>query len=71
MRGIVATLALSGTLGAVTVFLLISLLSTREIVTADSRRTLKAFGRSLDVGIIPLLVVFAVIVVTATIGILA
>lgn len=59
---IVATLALGGTLGALTVFLLVSLLSTRELVTADTRATLKTFGRSLDISILPLLIIFSLIV---------
>ena len=58
----VATLAVGATLGALATLLLISLLATKEVVTADARRILRAFGRSLDIGILPLLMVFALIV---------
>lgn len=58
----VATLAMCATLGAFASALLIFLLATKEIVTADARRSFKAFGRSLDIGILPLLLPFALIV---------
>jgi len=58
----VATLAAGAALGALAVSFLIFLLATKEIVTADSRRSLKVFGRSLDIGILPLLMSFALIV---------
>jgi len=49
-------------LGAMAKLLLISLLATREIVTADTRPELRALGRSLDPGIMLLLMVSALIV---------
>ena len=58
----VATLAAGAALGTLAVSLLIFLLATKEIVTADTRRSLKVFGRSLDIGILPLLISFALIV---------
>jgi len=58
----VATLAMGATLGALAALLLILLLSAKEVSTADTRQRLVAFGRSLDVGILPLLMVFALIV---------
>ena len=58
----VATLAAGAALGTLAVSLLIFLLATKEIVTADTRRSLKVFGRSLDIGILPLLMSFALIV---------
>jgi hypothetical protein len=58
----VATLAAGATLGALATLLLISLLATKEVVTADTRQNLKTFGKSLDIGILPLLIVFALIV---------
>ena len=58
----VATLAAGSTLGALATMLLISLLSAKEVVTADTRRIFTAFGRSLDIGILPLLMTFTLIV---------
>ena len=58
----VATLTMGATLGALASAFLIFLLATKEVVTADTRRGLKAFGRSLDIGILPLLLSFALIV---------
>jgi len=58
----VATLAMGATLGALATLLLILLLSAKEVSTADTRRTLTILGRSLDVSIIPLLIVFMLIV---------
>ena len=58
----VATLAAGATLGALSTLLLIFLLATKEVVTADRRQIFKAFGKSLDIGILPLLIVFMLIV---------
>lgn len=58
----VATLAAGAALGALAMSVLIFLLATKEIVTADTRRSLKVFGRSLDISILPLLISFALIV---------
>jgi hypothetical protein len=58
----VATLAAGATLGALATILLIFLLSTKEVVTADARRVFMVFGRNLDIAILPLLMTFALIV---------
>ena len=58
----VATLAAGASLGALATMLLISLLSTKEVVTADTRRIFMVFGRNLDIGILPLLMTFTLIV---------
>jgi len=58
----VATLAAGAALGALAISVLIFLLATKEIVTADTRRSLKVFGRSLDISIVPLLMSFVLIV---------
>jgi hypothetical protein len=42
--------------------LLIFLLASKEMVTADTRQALQAFGRALTIGILPLLFSFALIV---------
>jgi hypothetical protein len=66
----VATLTVGAALGAAATIFLIFLLSTKEIVSADMKGRLKAFGRSLDVGIIPLLIVFSLIVALKVLEIL-
>ncbi len=58
----VATLSAGAALGALSTVLLILLLASKEMVTADTRQTLKALGRALDIGILPLLISFALIV---------
>jgi hypothetical protein len=67
----VATLAAGATLGALGTLLLIFLLSAKEVVTADARRTLNYLGRSLDVAILPLLITFALIVALKIMEVLA
>ena len=67
----IATLALGASLGALATVLLISLLSTKEIVSADTRPILQRLGRSLTISIVPLLFVFALIVGLQVVTILA
>jgi len=58
----VATLAAGVTLGAMSTVLLILLLASKEMVTADTRQALRVFGRTLTIGILPLLISFTLIV---------
>ena len=58
----VAMLSMGATLGALASALLILLLATKEVARADTRWALKVFGRSLDVGVVPLLLSFSLIV---------
>jgi hypothetical protein len=67
----VATLAAGATLGFLGSLLLIFLLSTKEVVTADPRRALTYLGRSLDVPILPLLITFSLIVAFKIMEVLA
>jgi len=67
----VATLAMGATLGALAAMLLIALLSAKEVFAADRRRALAFLRRSLDVAIVPLLMVFALIVALKIIEVLA
>ncbi|MEM2293785.1 MAG: hypothetical protein QXX41_10970 [Nitrososphaerota archaeon] len=67
----VATLAVGAALGAFTSALLILFLATKEVVTVDSRRQLVFLGKALDVGILPLLMSFILIVVLKVVEILA
>ena len=58
----VATLTAGAALGAMSTVLLIFLLASKEIVSAETRQPLKAFGRVLTIGILPLLISFTLIV---------
>jgi len=58
----VATLSAGAMLGALSTVLLIFLLASKEMVIADTRQPLKAFGRTLTIGILPLLISFTLIV---------
>ncbi|MEM2687932.1 MAG: hypothetical protein QW796_06255 [Thermoproteota archaeon] len=67
----VATLAVGATLGAFASALLILFLATKEVAAADFRRPLMLLSKTLDVGILPLLMSFAMIVALKVIEILA
>ena len=58
----VATLSAGAMLGAMSTVLLIFLLASKEIVDADTRQTLRMLGRTLNIGILPLLISFTLIV---------
>lgn len=58
----VAALAAGAALGALATILLIFLLASKEVVTADTRRPLRILGRNLNIGILPLLIIFTLIV---------
>jgi len=59
----VATLAFGATLGSLATVLLILLLASKEVLTGDTRVPLRLLGRALDIGILPLLISFSLIVV--------
>jgi hypothetical protein len=57
-------LGLGATIALVVVLLLIGFLVSKEIVTAVSEARARAVGRVLNVGAVPLLIVFTVIIAT-------
>jgi hypothetical protein len=59
---IVSTVSLAGPLALVGVLTLLAMLIQKEVTTASRRRTALVLGRILDIGIIPLWLVFVVIV---------
>ncbi|MBS7641451.1 MAG: hypothetical protein QXJ19_07645 [Candidatus Bathyarchaeia archaeon] len=63
--------AFGATLGFAVTILLISLLVSKEMLSADSKRVILELGRRLDVAIWPLLMVFLVIVAVKILEILA
>jgi hypothetical protein len=58
----IAMLSMGATLGALASAVLILMLALKEVASADSRRSLQFLARSLSVGIAPLLLAFALIV---------
>jgi len=58
----VATLSAGAMLGAMSTVLLIFLLASKEMVDADTRQSLRMLGRTLNIGILPLLISFALTV---------
>ena len=59
----VATLATGATLGALGILLLAMLLGAKEVVAADPKTVLRVLGRSLDIGILPLMMTFTLIAI--------
>jgi len=66
----VTMLGLGFVLGLIAVVCLIALLTTKELVGAGEGPKRSFLTRFLDVGIVPLIIVFAVIVITEVVGIL-
>jgi len=60
----ITTGALAASLALVSVIILFVLLVQKELVTAADTPRFRALGRTLDVAIVPLLMAFAMIVVT-------
>ena len=58
-------------LGVVAVIALVAFLGIRELATARGGSRSRFLARSLDIGIVPLIIVFAVIVVMAVVNIIA
>ena len=54
----VTTVALAGSLALIGIFTLLALLIQKELVTAARGRFARALGRALNIGIVPLLIVF-------------
>jgi hypothetical protein len=59
---IVSTASLAGPLALVGVLTLLALLIQKEVITASRHRTATVLSRILDIGIIPLWLVFVVVV---------
>jgi hypothetical protein len=66
----VTTIALASAIGSLAVVFLINLLITKELVSATERRKLKILEKLLDIGISPLLIVFALIVIVKILEVL-
>jgi hypothetical protein len=66
----VTTVAFAGSLMLVGIFVFFALLFQKEVTTTATGNRMKRLGQALNVGIIPLLIVFILIVVTKVIEIL-
>ena len=60
---IVTTVPLAGSLALIGILLLFGLLVQKEITTASDEHRLKRLGKVLNIGIIPLLIAFILIVI--------
>ncbi len=60
----VTTMALTGTFALVCVFLLLTLVIQKELTSTTRDRRLLKLGKALTIGIVPLLIAFALIVAT-------
>ena len=58
----VTTVALAGSLALIGIFTLLALLIQKELVTSVRGRFARALGRALNIGIVPLLIVFVLVV---------
>ena len=60
----VSTVTIAGSLAVIGILLLLVLLVQKELASASDQGRAKRLGKMLNVGIIPLLIAFALIVVT-------
>jgi len=67
----IVTLTSGASLGVLATMLLVSLLSTKEVIQVDTRPKLKALGGRLNVCILPLMLVFILLVAIKTLEVLA
>jgi hypothetical protein len=63
----VTTLALAGSLALICALTLVVMLIQKELTTAAESRLSRTLGRALNVGIVPLLIAFVLIVVVRVI----
>ena len=66
----VTTAALAGSVAIISIFVFFALLFQKEVTSTATGNRMKKFGQVLNVGIIPLLLAFILIVVTKVIEIL-
>jgi H+/Cl- antiporter ClcA len=67
---ITTAVGIAASLGLMAVLTLIAFLVVKELAGADSRPRLRALGRALNVGIIPLLLVFGAIAAAKVVEVL-
>ena len=67
---ITTAVGIAASLGLMAVLTLIAFLVVKELTGADTRPRLRALGRALNVGIIPLLLVFAAIAAAKVVEVL-
>jgi len=66
----VTTAALAGTAALICILVLLSLLVQKELASSSDNARLKRLSRVLNIGIIPLLIAFVLIVATRIAGVL-
>lgn len=60
----ITTAALAGSLALIGILVLLSLLIQKELISSNSNERLQNLNKALQIGIVPLLVAFIVIVIT-------
>lgn len=66
----VTTVAIAGSVALVGIFILFALLFLKEITSTASGDRMKRLSQTLNMGIIPLLIAFVVLVVTTVVNVL-
>ena len=66
----VTTAAIAGSVALIGIFVFFALLFQKEVTTTSTEGRMKRLGQALNVGLIPLLIAFILIVVTKVIEIL-
>ena len=66
----VATVTIAGSLALISVLTLLALLVQKELTVAGRGRLSRALGRLLNIGIVPLLMVFVLIVATKVVEVI-
>jgi hypothetical protein len=64
----VTTAALAGSVALIGILVLFGLLLQKEVTTISSNRFLRRLGAALDIGIIPLLIAFILILITQAVN---
>ncbi len=64
VSSVTTTTGLAASLGGIATLVLISALASKELAGATNHPRLQVFARTLDIAVVPLLVVFAAIVVS-------
>ena len=67
---IVSTAALAGSVALVGILVLFGLLLQKEVTITSSNRFLRRLGSILDIGIVPLLIAFILILITQVVDLL-
>lgn len=66
----ITTVAIAGSLAVIGILILLALLIQKEVVTSESGSRFSKLGQALNIGIIPLLIAFVLIVIVKVANVL-